>query len=73
MIAHSFGIDGNELSGAKFASKVVVNDTECALCNTQQCAQPPLALSVPLSRFTRESAVAQLSTLGQKATLSAWA
>jgi hypothetical protein len=31
---------------------MVVNDTDCPLCNTQQRAQPPLALSVPLSRFT---------------------
>src|ERR1035441_2199720 len=31
---------------------MLVNDTDCALCNTQQRAQPPLALAVPLSRFT---------------------
>ena len=52
MIAQSFGIDGNELSGAKSASRMLMNDTDCPLCNSQQCAQPPLALAVPLSRFT---------------------
>jgi hypothetical protein len=31
---------------------LVVNDTDCPLCNSQQCSQPPLALAVPLSRFT---------------------
>jgi hypothetical protein len=29
-----------------------MNDTDCPLCNSQQRAQPPLALAVPLSRFT---------------------
>jgi hypothetical protein len=28
-----------------------MNDTDCPLCNSQQRAQPPLALSVPLPRF----------------------
>ena len=54
MIAHSFGIDGNELSGAKSASRKLMNDTDCPLCNTQQLTQPPLALAVPLSRFTSQ-------------------
>src|SRR5271154_4973112 len=31
---------------------MLVNDLDCAMCNTQQRAQPPLALAVPLSRFT---------------------
>jgi hypothetical protein len=52
MIAHRFGIDRNELSGAKSAPRMVVNDLNCPVCNSQQCAQPPLARSVPLSRFT---------------------
>jgi hypothetical protein len=30
----------------------LMNDTDCPLCNTQQLTQPPLALAVPLSRFT---------------------
>jgi hypothetical protein len=29
-----------------------MNHTDCPLCNTQQLTQPPLALAVPLSRFT---------------------
>jgi hypothetical protein len=33
---------------------------------TSRRSQPPLALSVPLSRFTLESAVAQLFSLGHK-------
>ena len=36
VIARCFGIDGNELSGAKSASRMVVNDTNCPLCNSQQ-------------------------------------
>jgi hypothetical protein len=51
MIARGFGIDGNELSRAKSTSRMLVYDTDCPLCNTQQRAQPPLALAVPLSRF----------------------
>ena len=52
MIAQCFRIDGNELSRAKSASRMVVNDPDCPLCNSQQRAQPPLVRSVPLSRFT---------------------
>jgi hypothetical protein len=52
MVAQRFGIDGDELSRAKSASRMLVDDTDCPLCNTQQLTQPPLALAVPLSRFT---------------------
>ena len=52
MIAQGFRIDEDELSGAKSASRKLMNDTDCPLCNTQQLTQPPLALAVPLSRFT---------------------
>jgi len=38
--------------GAKSAVRKLMNDTDCPLCNTQQLTQPPLALAVPLSRFT---------------------
>ena len=31
---------------------MLVNDMNCPLCNSQQPSQPPLARSVPLSRFT---------------------
>jgi len=47
-----FWIDGDKLSGAKSAVRKLMNDTDCPLCNTQQLTQPPLSLSVPLSRFT---------------------
>src|ERR1039457_7300691 len=30
---------------------MLMNDTDCPLCNSQQRSQPPLALAVPLSRF----------------------
>jgi hypothetical protein len=63
MVAQGFGIDWDELSGTKSASRMLVNDTDCPLCNTQQLTQPPLALAVPLSQFTHKSAVAHLSTL----------
>ena len=52
VISCGFRIDGNELSRAKSAVRKLANDTDCPLCNSQQCPQPPLALSVPLSRFT---------------------
>src|SRR5471030_505638 len=52
VVAQCFGIDGNEFAGAKSASRMLTNDTDCPLCNTQQPTQPPLALAVPLSRFT---------------------
>ena len=48
---HGFGIDGNELSGAKSASRMLVNDMDCPLCNSQQRAQPPLILLIPRSQF----------------------
>ena len=54
MIAQRFGIDGDELSGAKSASRMLSNDMDRPLCNSQQCSQPPLALAVPLSRFTSQ-------------------
>jgi hypothetical protein len=54
MIAHGFGVDGDELPRAKSASRMGVNDVNCPLCNTQQRGQPPLALAVPLSRFTSQ-------------------
>ena len=44
MIAHSFRIDGDELSRAKFLIGMVKNDSYSPLCNTQQLTQPPLAL-----------------------------
>ena len=52
MVAQRFRVDGDELSGAKSAVRKLVNDMDCPLCNSQQRAQPPLARSVPLSRFT---------------------
>ena len=52
VIAQRFRIDGDELSGAKSAVRKLMNDADCPLCNTQQLTQPPLALAVPLSRFT---------------------
>ncbi len=53
-IAGGFGIDGDELSGAKSAVRKLMNDMDCPLCNSQQLTQPPLALAVPLSRFTSQ-------------------
>jgi hypothetical protein len=52
VVTQCFKIDGNELAKAKSASRMLTNDTDCPLCNSQQPTQPPLALSVPLSRFT---------------------
>ena len=52
MVTERFGIDGNELSGAKSASRKLMNYTDCPLCNTQQLTHLLLALAVPLSRFT---------------------
>ncbi len=37
--------------GAKSASRKLMNDTDCPLCNTPYLTQPPLILAVPLSRF----------------------
>jgi hypothetical protein len=39
MVAQRFGIDWNELSGAKSAVRKLMNDTDCPLCNTQQLTQ----------------------------------
>jgi hypothetical protein len=63
-VAQVFGIDWNELSGAKSASRKAMNDTDCPLCNTQQLSQPPLALAVPLSRFTSRVGRGSAFTLG---------
>ena len=52
MNTQGFGIDGNELARTKSLLEMVKFHIHCAVCNTQQLTQPPLALSVPLSRFT---------------------
>ena len=39
-------------------------DLHCAVCNTQQLTQPPLALAVPLSRFTSRVGGGSLFSLG---------
>jgi hypothetical protein len=38
MVTQRFRIDGDELSGAKSASRMLVNDMDCPLCNSQQRA-----------------------------------
>ena len=52
VIPQGFNIDWYQLAGAKSLLEMVKFDVQCAVCNTQQLTQPPLALSVPLSRFT---------------------
>ena len=52
VIAQSFRIDGNELPATISLLGMVIFNRYGTLCNTQQLTQPPLALSVPLSRFT---------------------
>jgi hypothetical protein len=51
MIAHSFGVDWNELSGTKSLLGMFKIGCHSPLCNSHQLTQPPLALAVPLSRF----------------------
>jgi hypothetical protein len=52
VIAQSFRIDGNELPATISLLGMVIFNRYGTLCNTQQLTQSPLALSVPLSRFT---------------------
>jgi hypothetical protein len=52
VITQGFDIDGNELAGTESLLEMAKIDQHCSVCNTQQLTQPPLALSVPLSRFT---------------------
>jgi len=52
MVAQGFGIDGNQLPATISLLGIVIFNRYGTLCNTQQLTQPPLALSVPLSRFT---------------------
>ena len=52
MVAQGFDIDGNQLPTTISLLGIVIFSPCGTLCNTQQLTQPPLALSVPLSRFT---------------------
>ena len=52
MVSQSFEIDWNELSAAISLLGMVKTSHHGTLCNNQQLTQPPLALAVPLSRFT---------------------
>ena len=52
LVTQGFDVDWNQLSGAKSLRWKVKNTRYSSLCNSQQLTQPPLALSVPLSRFT---------------------
>jgi hypothetical protein len=52
VVAQGFDIDWNQLSRAKSLQWTVKNCHHSSLCNSQQLTQPPLARSVPLSRFT---------------------
>jgi hypothetical protein len=40
MLAYSFGIDWNHLSGAKSIARKATNDLNYSLCNTQQLTPP---------------------------------
>ena len=51
LVAQGFGIDGNELPTTISVLGIIIFHPCGTLCNTQQLTQPPLALSVPLSRF----------------------
>jgi len=52
VVPQGFDIDWNPLPATIFLLGMVKNSLHSSLCNTQQLTQPPLALSVPLSRFT---------------------
>ena len=52
VITQRFDIDGNQLPTTISLLGIVIFYPCGTLCNTQQLTQPPLALSVPLSRFT---------------------
>ena len=39
VVAQGFGIDGDELSGAKSATGTTMNDPDCSVCNSQQLTQ----------------------------------
>ena len=52
LVTQRFYVDWNQLSRAKSRQWTIENSHYSSLCNSQQLTQPPLALSVPLSRFT---------------------
>ena len=52
VVAQGFDIDWNQLPATISLFGIVIFYPCGTLCNTQQLTQPPLALSVPLSRFT---------------------
>ena len=54
LVTQGFDIDWNQLSRAKSLRWTIENSHNSSLCNTQQLTQPPLALSVPLSRFASQ-------------------
>ncbi len=51
-VAQGFDLRGYEFSGTESLLEIPIKRLYGALCNSQQETQPPLALSVPLSRFT---------------------
>jgi hypothetical protein len=52
MVAQGFWIDWNQLPATISLLGIIIFYRYGTLCNTQQLTQPPLALSVPLSRLT---------------------
>jgi hypothetical protein len=54
LVAQGFDVDWNQLSRAKSLRWTFENSHNSTLCNSQQLTQPPLALAVPLSRFTSQ-------------------
>ena len=49
VVTQSFDVSWNELSSAKSLLEIVQNSLYGALCNSQQCTQPALVLSVCFS------------------------
>ena len=52
MVAQAFGFNWYEFPGAESLLEIPIKHLYGALCKSQQETQPPLALAVPLSRFT---------------------
>jgi uncharacterized membrane protein (Fun14 family) len=52
MVAQGFDLCWDEFPGTESLLEIPIKHLYGALCNSQQETQPPLALAVPLSRFT---------------------